>query len=91
MLAMQDNELVHGQHAQTHRQAYNAAFEELGLNWQWDERTCESLPAPGRDAVRTYLEREHPHLLRAYEPDFLVNAIENAKQRFLRTNPETPQ
>lgn len=35
-------------------QAYNLAFEELGLNW---------------------------HLLRAYDADFLVAAIEQAKSR----------
>jgi hypothetical protein len=62
------------------RQAYNSAFEELGLPWSWDRATCASLP-PGADGVRQYLEREHPHLLRAYEPDFLVNAIESARSR----------
>ena len=62
------------------RQAYNSAFEELGLPWSWDRATCATLPA-GPDGVRTYLEREHPHLLRAYEPEFLVNAIEAARQR----------
>ncbi len=62
------------------RQAYNSAFDELGLPWHWDRATCASLPL-GPDGVRQYLEREHPHLLRAYEPDFLVDAIEAARQR----------
>ncbi|MGZ5181396.1 MAG: hypothetical protein ACXWC6_10905 [Ramlibacter sp.] len=62
------------------RQAYNSAFEELGLAWHWDRATYAGLPA-GRPGVRAYLEREHPHLLRAYEADFLVDAIETAKSR----------
>ncbi len=86
MLAMQD-EVIDTGLSETHRQAYNAAFEELGLNWRWDAQTCAGLPPSGPDAVRAYLQREHPHLLRAYEPEFLVNAIENARQRLLRTNP----
>jgi len=65
------------------RHAYNAAFEELGLTWHWDALTYERLQAAtrGRDAVRAYLETEQAHLLRAYEADFLVNAIETAKAR----------
>jgi len=67
---------------EAHRQAYNAAFVELGLNWWWDAVTFERLPARGHEGVRAYLENEHPHLLRAYEADFLANAIETAKARF---------
>ena len=64
-----------------HRHAYNAAFDELGLSWHWDSATFACVRAQGRDGLRTYLEREHAHLLRAYEPDFLINAIEAAKVR----------
>ncbi len=64
-----------------HRHAYNAAFDELGLNWHWDAATYAWVRSRGRDGLRTYLEREHAHLLRAYEADFLVNAIESAKAR----------
>jgi hypothetical protein len=65
------------------RHAYNAAFEELGLTWHWDAKTYERLQAAtrGRESVRAYLETEQSHLLRAYEADFLVNAIETAKAR----------
>ncbi|HUR90238.1 MAG TPA: hypothetical protein VMZ74_14205 [Ramlibacter sp.] len=63
-----------------HRQAYNSAFDELGLAWHWDRATFAWLPeGPGR--VRTYVEREHPHLLRAYDAEFLVEAVEKAKER----------
>jgi hypothetical protein len=69
-------------HMQAHQdtnanvQAYNLAFEELGLDWHWDE----TRPA-GPQAVREYLEREHAHLLRAYDADFLVRAIEEVRTR----------
>lgn len=72
--------------AQAVRQAYNHAFHELGLPWHWDETACQRIEAArsGRDAVREYLEAEQSHLLRAYDADFLVDAIEAAKQRVLR-------
>jgi hypothetical protein len=68
--------------AEAHRDAYNAAFEELGLNWHWDAATFARLPAHGREGVRQYLQNEHPHLLRAYGADFLADAIEAAKARY---------
>lgn len=70
------------QAAEAHRHAYNAAFEELGLSWHWDAATYARLQAHGRDGVRAYLETEQSHLLRAYEADFLVDAIETAKARY---------
>lgn len=63
------------------RHAYNAAFEELGLSWHWDTATFARLKTEGPDAVRNYLENEQSHLLRAYEADFLVEAIEAARAR----------
>lgn len=66
---------------QTRRHAYNAAFEELGLSWHWDAATYARLQAHGRDGVRIYLEAEQSHLLRAYEADFLVEAIETTQAR----------
>jgi hypothetical protein len=68
--------------AQAQRQAYNLAFEELGLNWSWDPDTFACLPDGAGERVRFYLEREQPHLLRAYDADFLVNAVECARQRW---------
>ncbi len=70
-----------GQTAEAHRHAYNAAFEELGLSWYWDAATYHRLQAHGRDGVRVYLETEQAHLLRAYESDFLVEAIETTQAR----------
>ena len=62
------------------RHAYNAAFEELDLPWHWDAATYQRLAGHGC-GVRRYLETERPHLLRAYEPEFLVAAVEAAKRR----------
>ncbi len=72
---------VTDQTAEAHRHAYNAAFEKLGLSWHWDEATYARLRAQGRYGVRTYLETEQPHLLRAYDADFLVDAIETTQSR----------
>jgi hypothetical protein len=81
MFAAPEHEILDDAETEAHRQAYNAAFEELGLSWHWDRVTYACLPAHGPDGLRAYLENEHAHLLRAYEADFLVNAIETAKGR----------
>jgi len=62
-------------------QAYNGAFEELGLPWCWDRNTWAALPA-GSSRVLEYVQREHPHLLKAYDGDFLVGAVESARERY---------
>ncbi|MHB1200306.1 MAG: hypothetical protein ACYCZ6_12235 [Polaromonas sp.] len=65
------------------RNAYNAAFYELGLKWHWDTETYQALlsNAGEKDRVRIYLETHQPHLLKAYEADFLVEAIQTTKER----------
>jgi hypothetical protein len=59
--------------------AYNAAFYELGLRWHWDESTYTRLldksPDPA-DRLRHYLQAAQPHLLKAYDADFLIRAIQ---------------
>ena len=66
------------------RSAFNAAFYELGLRWHWDDATFEALAVDPceRQRVRRYLEGAQAHLLRAYDADFLTDAILAAKQRF---------
>ena len=67
------------------RNAYNVAFCELGLEWYWDAQTYASLRSSSSDCnVRSYLETHQPHLLRAYDADFLVNAIEAKRTQFSR-------
>jgi hypothetical protein len=68
------------------RSAFNAAFYELGLRWHWDSDTYEGLATKPCERVRVkaYLEAEQSHLLRAYDADFLTEAILAAKQRCQR-------
>ena len=68
------------------RCAFNAAFYELGLRWHWDGASYAALAANPceRARVKGYLESEQTHLLRAYDADFLVEAILAAKQRSQR-------
>jgi hypothetical protein len=64
------------------REAYNAAFYELGLTWYWDANTYRQLmnPTAWSDPVRIYLETEQAHLLKVYDAAFLSEAIEVAKR-----------
>ena len=70
--------------SETERNAYNIAFCELGLEWHWDANTYNELRtvAQQKEPVRTFLESQHPYLLRAYDVDFLVNAIDSKRKQF---------
>lgn len=71
------------------RNAYNAAFYELGLRWHWDGATWAELLRQGSTPacrVRHYLQTRHPHLLKAYDAEFLAAAIHD---RMLRQPPCT--
>jgi hypothetical protein len=72
--------------AEVDRNAYNAAFYELGLRWYWDIDTYQNLlgRAGQADSVRVYLRTEQAHLLKAYDADFLVDAIQT---RMLQCRP----
>lgn len=72
--------------------AFNAAFHQLGLRWHWDDQTYGRLCAEPceRGRVRQYLQHTQPHLLRAYDADFLADAILQAKQRALEAWRATP-
>jgi hypothetical protein len=69
--------------AEIDRSAFNAAFYELGLRWFWDSDTYRELSATvgERARVRSYLEGEQAHMLRAYDAEFLTDAILTAKRR----------
>ncbi len=45
-----------------HRQAFNAAFAEAGLDWVWDQALYGELLAVtgGKERIRYFLERERP-------------------------------
>jgi hypothetical protein len=61
-------------------QAYGAALDALGLEWAWDPQRHGAGPA----GLRAYLEQEHPHLLRVYDIEFLVEAVESTRARLER-------
>jgi hypothetical protein len=63
--------------------AYNAAFDELGLDWHWDRSVMRELAAIPIESARiaTYLQSHRPHLLKAYPADFLVTLILETKSR----------
>jgi hypothetical protein len=68
--------------AEAHLAAYNAAFEELGLNWSWDAADLRAAcRAAARKGVRAYLETRAGPPAARLRADFLVNAIEAAKYR----------
>jgi len=83
---------AHAQHlasdvADLHRNAYNAAFYELGLRWHWDAETGHDLSdrEGSKQCLRNYLENDQAHLLKVYEADFLIDAIQSAKARCFQT------
>jgi len=51
--------------------------DELDLSREWDLAACGA----SREGMRAWLEKERPHLLRAYDADFLVNAVEASRAR----------
>jgi hypothetical protein len=71
------------------RNAFNAAFSELGLCWYWDEKTYAELQsiAAESERLRRYVESQHRHLLTAYDADFLVDAICVTKSRLTQEAP----
>jgi hypothetical protein len=69
--------------SESDRLAYNAAFQELDLNWYWDAATYARVQRFGRSGLRSWLETEYAHLLRAYTTDFLVDLIETTKARHM--------
>lgn len=71
--------------AEVHRNALNAAFYELGLRCHWDSAIYRTVlcQTEERACLLSYLETHQAHLLRAYEPHFLIDAIQAAKARCL--------
>lgn len=69
--------------AEIQRNAYNAAFYELGFGWHWDSPTYKALSSQADECLRlrSYIEQHQPHLLKAYDPEFLVEAILTMKER----------
>ncbi len=80
-------------HSEAERNSFNAAFHELGFRWYWDTDTYNDLVRRFNcttERVRHYLEAHQPHLLRAYDAGFLVDAIQQAQLKTQRAALNTP-
>jgi len=76
---------IQSRHDEMERNAYNAAFYELGFRWHWDQDTYAALlrqSANPAERIRHYLETRQPHLLRAYDVSFLIEVIKEKKSEF---------
>jgi len=64
-------------------EALNAAFDELGFEWQWDPDLYASLATieDERERVGAYLRQHQPHLLQVYDVGLLCDAILSARHR----------
>lgn len=58
------------------------ADEQLDFCRDWDTAAIDS----GREGLRAWLEKERPHLLRAYDADFLIAAVEATRARAATQN-----
>jgi HAD superfamily hydrolase (TIGR01509 family) len=76
-----------------HRVAYNLAFAELGLGWEWDETLYGRLLAiaGGKERVRHYLERYGPTVPSGIAAGELAERVHAAKaEHFARLAPAIP-
>jgi hypothetical protein len=73
--------------ADAQRQAYNAAFAELGLRWFWgsNDYAGQMGVESQRSHLRRYVENHHPHMLKVYDAEFLVNAIQKVMTRCMES------
>ena len=65
--------------------AYNAAFDELELDWHWDRAVLDEIRAIASEKERivAYLRSHRPHLLKVYDADTLAAHIADVKARLL--------
>ena len=66
-----------------HRPAFNAAFRDFGLDWEWDVPLYGELLAVtgGKERMRHYVERYRPDWPRPADFDDLVAELHRAKTR----------
>ena len=66
-----------------HRLAFNAAFKELGLDWEWDVELYGELLAitGGKERIRHYLEKYAPAELNRAKLDSWIAGLHKAKTR----------
>lgn len=64
-----------------HRQSFNAAFAEAGLDWAWDRRLYHDLlaVAGGRERIRAFVQRARPEVDLPVNADAFVAALHRSK------------
>jgi HAD superfamily hydrolase (TIGR01509 family) len=66
-----------------HRPAFNAAFREFGLDWEWDVPLYGELLAVtgGKERMRAYCAKYRPDFLQRPDADALIAELHKAKTR----------
>ncbi len=69
-----------------HRVAFNAAFREFGLDWDWTPERYRELVkvAGGKERLRHWIERDAPECAVARDLDRWVENLHDAKRRHFR-------
>lgn len=67
-----------------HRIAFNTAFREFGLDWNWDVDLYGKLLAVtgGKERIRYYLDRFHQDFVKPADFDELVKSLHQTKTRY---------
>lgn len=66
-----------------HRVAFNLAFRDVGLNWEWSVELYGQLldVAGGKERIRYYLDRFQPSLLKHGNPEQLIANLHRLKNQ----------
>ncbi|MHB1532918.1 MAG: hypothetical protein ACYCS3_12290 [Acidithiobacillus sp.] len=66
--------------------AFNAAFNQLGLRFQWNATTFNELSKfqSEKAGVLSFIQSNQPHLFKAYNPDFLCELICTIKESYIK-------
>jgi HAD superfamily hydrolase (TIGR01509 family) len=64
-----------------HRQSFNAAFAEAGLDWEWDPALYHELLSVtgGKERIRYYLQRERPDFALPADADAFIAGLHRSK------------
>ena len=67
-----------------HRQAFNAAFEQAGLDWVWERDLYHELLAVtgGKERIRYYLDRDRPEVSLPDDTDAFIARLHKSKTEF---------
>lgn len=66
--------------------AFNAAFDELELDWHWNGATMRELVGSGSEVERiaAWLRKHRAHLAKVYDVDALAREIVDVRDRVRR-------